>query len=94
MVCKPTVNSTKTKVLKVTKKIANGAIEKKKKIVTKPIDMEFCALRNLVPGSGEKSDLDVVLDAINYIQSLEEEELLIYDWILYYRTFIEYSNVR
>ena len=71
MVCKPTVASTQTKVMKVTKKIAKGAIEKKKKTVNKPIDMEFCALRNLVPGSGEKSDLEVVLDAINYIQSLE-----------------------
>ena len=73
MVCKPTVASTKTKVSKVTKKIAKVAIEKKKKTVNKPIDMEFCALRSLVPGSGDKSDLEVVLDAINYIQSLENK---------------------
>lgn len=40
---------------------------------SKPIDKELQALRHLVPGSSEKSDLDVVLETINYIQSLENK---------------------
>ena len=69
MVCKIAISSdkvTKSKMAKVTK-------INKKKPSNKPTDMEFSALRSLVPGSGKKSDLDVVLEAINYIQSLENK---------------------
>lgn len=47
--------------------VKSGKISKK----MKPVEQEMQALRNLVPGSSEKSDLDLVLNAITYIQSLE-----------------------
>ena len=71
MVCKPTIASSKT--CKVTKVANKKNTKVTKKSSNKPIDMEFCALRSLVPGSDEKTDLQVVLDAINYIQSLEDK---------------------
>ena len=41
----------------------------------KPIDMELSALRHLIPckDSDKKSDLDVILEAIGYIQNLENQ---------------------
>ena len=44
-----------------------------KKVSKKPYDKEMDALRHLVPGSTEKSDLDLVLNAIAYIQKLEKK---------------------
>ena len=73
MVCKTSIPTNKTKVAKVAKKIAKAATISKKKSSNKPIDMEFCALRSLVPGVDKKSDLEVVLETINYIQSLEDK---------------------
>ena len=73
MVCKTSIPTNKTKVAKVAKKIAKASTINKKKSSNKPIDMEFCALRSLVPGVDKKSDLEVVLETINYIQSLEDK---------------------
>ena len=56
------------------KKNQKDNLKKISKRKMKPIEQEMTALRSLVPGSKNlKSDLDLVLEAIQYIQQLEDK---------------------
>jgi phosphoglycerate-specific signal transduction histidine kinase len=72
MVCAAAVNITKSNEANIVKK--NNKLKGVQKKI-KPIEREFSALRSLVPGlsQAKKSDLDVVLEAIAYIQQLENK---------------------
>ena len=56
-----------------TQKKAANTFKKKTSRKNKPVDKELQALRTLVPETQDKSDLDVVLETINYIQTLENK---------------------
>ena len=72
MVCsvqKETVNRTKgLKSRRRNDDISSRLVKEKKKFL---VDREFAALRSLLPCEGVDSALDVVLEAIEYIQRLE-----------------------
>ena len=72
MVCKIDTKTTAVVSGRVKKVCAKN--NKKRTSSKKPVDLEFSALRSLIPGdSDKKSDYEVILEAIGYIQSLENK---------------------
>ena len=72
MVCANNTSSASS--TKKDSKIQKGCVTKKRTAPNKPMDRELHTLRSLIPnGAKPKSDLDVILDTISYIQTLEEK---------------------
>ena len=107
MVCSTNIYNIKTSLTKGQGQVKKIKTAPKRKSTSKankkqkPIDMELSALRHLIPckDSDKKSDLEVILETIGYIQNLENQlqsqsssDLLKAKFIAAHRMNLQHAN--